>query len=165
MWAGLAVTRDPPAYTNSEREAKRELYQSRLVRLGGYATKIGLRGRGDLRVGHSQLGSVEQVERLGAEHQIDAAVEWRRLGHGEVPVVHVVSPQIRVHTRRVAKLPSRLWIRCQCGIWYAEAGRVEPSVKPVERRPFDALVAVWIHIRPQAIARSNLIRRGGEGER
>jgi len=68
--AGLAVKRDPPAYTDSEREAKRDLYQSRLVRLSRHATQIGLRGRGDLRVGHSELGSVEQVERLGAKRQI-----------------------------------------------------------------------------------------------
>ena len=89
--AGLAVKRDPPAYAYSEREAKRELYQSRLVRLCGDTTQIGLRRCGDLRVGHSELGSVEQIERLGAKCQIDAAPDWRRLGHGEVPVVHVVS--------------------------------------------------------------------------
>ena len=129
--AGLAVKRDPPAYTYSEREAKRELYQSRLVRLCGDTTQIGLRRRGDLRVGHSELGSIEQVERLGAERQIHAAVDWRRFGHGEVPVVHVVSPQIGVNSRRVAQLPSRLWIRGHCGIRHAEARGVEPSVEPI----------------------------------
>ena len=90
--ADLAVTRDPPAYTDSVREAKRELYQSRLVRLGGYTTQIGLRRCGDLRVGHCELGSIEQVERLGAKRQIHAAVDRRRFRQGEVPVVHVVSP-------------------------------------------------------------------------
>ena len=90
--AGLAVKRDPPAYTDSERETKRELYQSRLVRLCGDTTQIGLRRCGDLRVGHSELGSIEQVERLGAKRQIHAAADCRRFRHGEVPVVHVVSP-------------------------------------------------------------------------
>ena len=92
-------------------------------------------------------------------------LDWRRLRHGEVPVVHVVSPQIGVHTRRVAELPSRLWIRGHCGIRHGEARGVEPSIQPIDADPLDALIAVRIDIRPQAIARPNQVRRGGEGER
>src|SRR5205823_2213888 len=133
----------------SERKSKRQLHQPRLVLLSRDLAQRAVGCRRHRGVRRTELRSVEQIERFRANRQIHVAVNRGRLRDRKIRVVDTMCPQIRVHTRRVTKLPPQCWIRGgsasnETRVGHGEAARVEPSTHAIERRSADFLVAVRI---------------------